>query len=366
MPNYDFGSLSGGVQFYNNYYLSNSSNYQRNDYFEFDLNNSRTINLSLTDVSAGDDVDLYLYRDNGNGYYDSSDTLVDSSLNWGSSNETISYNASPGTYFARAYMWSGGSNGSATYDLSLSSTYDMGSVGYTPVSRNNYNVSASDETDVFEIRTATSGSLNINLHDISAGDDVDLRLYSDVNSNGIWDEADRAAGPVASSVRGGNHDDVINYRVTAGQTYFIEADYYAPGSTGTATYDLDVSVTSGASNLLGDEYSVGNINYDTTRSGWVGNTDTMDSYAFSLGFYEGVNISMYGLSADADIRLIQDNNGNGVYDSGELVQGSYNGANFSESISGIDLSGNYILQVYQYSGNTNYTVGFDHYTTTYA
>lgn len=365
MSNYDFGSLSGLVRFYNNYSVSNT---YRDDVFEFDLDNSRTINLRLSDIPAGNDVDLYLYRDNGNGYYDSGDTLVASSSLGSNANEVISYNATAGTYFARTYLYNGGSDGASTYDLSLSSTYVLGSVGSTPVSRNGYNVTSGDPTDVFEVYTATAGHLNINLDSISAGDDVDLRLYRDINSNGIWDEADRAAGAVASSTYGSNHDDVINYRVSAGQTYFVQAERYAPGSSGTASYDLDVSVTSGPSNILGTEYSVGNLSGDLTRTGSVSNSDTLDSYAFSLGTYEGVNIRLSGLSADADIRVIRDGNNNGRVDAGEVVGSSTRGGNLNELISGLDLSGNYILQVYQYAAgtSTNYTATFDHYTTTYA
>ncbi|MCC5632188.1 hypothetical protein [Nostoc sphaeroides] len=47
------------------------------DVFEFRIDTTQNINLSLTDISAGDDADLRLYQDNGNGFFDTGDQLVD-------------------------------------------------------------------------------------------------------------------------------------------------------------------------------------------------------------------------------------------------------------------------------------------------
>ena len=98
----------------------------------------------------------------------------------------------------------------------------------------------------------------------------------------------------------------------------------------------------------------------------MGSDDTVDTYAFSLDFYEGTNISLSGLSSDADIRLIRDSNSNGIVDANEVIESSTGLGSRSESITGIDTSGDYFVQVYQYSGNTNYTLSFDHYTTSFA
>lgn len=104
---------------------------------------------------------------------------------------------------------------------------------------------------------------------------------------------------------------------------------------------------------------------DEFFTGYVGDYDTADTYAFSLDFYEGVDIYMTGLTADADIRLIEDRNGNGIVDSGEVVDISSNFGTFSEAVS-TDISGDYLLQVYQHSGNTNYSLTFGHYSTSFA
>jgi len=360
---YNVGALSGTVESRNNYTVTPTDS---TDVFEFTLDNARDINLYLHDISIGDDADLRLYRDsNSNGIWDASDTLLASSIRAGNADDAISYSATAGTYFAQVNHFGPGSIGPVSYDLDLSSTYNLGTVGAATVSRDNYLVSAADPKDVFEFRVTGTRNINLNLHDISAGDDVDLRLYRDYNNNGLFDATDVQFGEVANSRRPSNLDDSINYRATAG-TYFAQVERFS--GAGAAQYDLDVSSTPlySASNLLPNEVQVGNLSGDRTLHNTVGNTDTSDVYAFSLGFYEGVNISLTGLSADADIRLIRDTNNNRRVDAGEVLRTSARPGALSDVISNFDLSGNYYLQVYQYTGNTNYNLNFDHYTTAFA
>lgn len=238
--------------------------------------------------------------------------------------------------------------------------YDLGTLSSTPTSRNRYSVTPSDSTDVFEFDIYGNQNINLNLHNISPGGDADLRLYQDSNGNGRLDSGDRL---VRSSIRSGNADDFINVRASTG-TYFAQVSRYS-GSSSSVRYDLDLSSAS-PSNLLQKGVEVGNLSRDRTYQGSVGNSDTSDIYAFSLGLYEGTNIRLSGLSSDADVRVIRDANNNQIVDPGEVVGSSTRGGTLSELISGLDRSGNYFLQVYQYSGNTNYRVTFDHYTTSYA
>ena len=128
---------------------------------------------------------------------------------------------------------------------------------------------------------------------------------------------------------------------------------------------MDLSATSRVSNLLPDEIQVGNLFQDTNFSGSVGNSNTTDTYSFSIDSFEGVSITLSGLSSDADIRLIQDLNNNQIVDAGEVIDSSTFGGITSEVIS-LDVAGDYFLQVYQYSGETSYQLGFDHYQTSFA
>ncbi|MEH1965158.1 PPC domain-containing protein [Nostoc sp.] len=250
--------------------------------------------------------------------------------------------------------------------------YNLGTLGSTPIVQNNFNLNASEPTDVFQFKITSGKNINLSLTDISAGDDADIRLFRDANNNGVLDNFDRISGLVSN--RGSNQDDAINFKTSSG-TYFAEVSRFAPGSSGSVSYDLALSATAPSgtfplsasfSNLLPKEFVLGNLSGDVTRTGTVSNTNTTDVYNFSLGTFEGVNIKLDGLSTDADIRLIRDFNNNRIVDAGEEIASSTKSGITSELISNINLSGDYFLQVTEFSGNTNYKVTFDHFTTPFA
>jgi hypothetical protein len=114
------------------------------------------------------------------------------------------------------------------------------------------------------------------------------------------------------------------------------------------------------------ELDAGSLSGKKTFNNWVGSSDTSDVYEFNLdvaGHYSAdpgtqLQLSVYGMSADADIRLVRDSNGNFTLDwSDEVITTSTNSGSLSEYINLSDVkSGNYFVEVYQYSGNTNYTL----------
>ncbi|MGF1936685.1 MAG: PPC domain-containing protein [Nostoc sp. ChiQUE02] len=250
--------------------------------------------------------------------------------------------------------------------------FNLGTLGSTPVVKSNFTLSTTDPTDVFQFKITSGKNINLSLTDISAGDDADIRLFRDANNNGVLDNFDRISGLVSN--RGSNQDDAINFKTSSG-TFFAEVSRFAPGSSGTVGYDLALSATAPSgtfplsasfSNLLPKEFVLGNLSGDVTRFGNISNTNTADVYSFSLGTFEGVNIKLDGLSTDADIRLIRDFNNNRIVDAGEEIASSTKSGITSELISNINLSGDYFLQVTEFSGNTNYKVTFDHFTTPFA
>lgn len=234
--------------------------------------------------------------------------------------------------------------------------YSLGTLSSTPIKRNTFLDSTFDK-DVYKFNLTGTNNINLNLRNISSGDDADLRLYQDSNFNGIFDSGDNE---LSRSRNLSNNDDSINYRANSG-TYFAVVESFSLGNDNRLTYNLDSSATgtSQASNLLPREVKVGNLSGDRTFSNWVGNSDTTDTYAFSLDSWERVDIRLSGLSSDADIRVIRDFNGNRVVDSGEVLSVSSNAGTSSDLLS-VSGGGNYFLQVYQFSGDTSYQVTFDH------
>lgn len=106
--------------------------------------------------------------------------------------------------------------------------------------------------------------------------------------------------------------------------------------------------------------NLGSISGTTTLTGWVGSSDTTDFYkinVFPQGL-EGVslNVVLKGLSSNADLRVIQDRNGNGLVDDGEIIGISNRGLTMDETVHLSALSGgDYFIAVNCSDlGNTNY------------
>ncbi|MEL7036640.1 MAG: S8 family serine peptidase [Cyanobacteria bacterium J06592_8] len=89
----------------------------------------------------------------------------------------------------------------------------------------------------------------------------------------------------------------------------------------------------------------------------VGISDLDDYYRIHLNATSNVNLSLEGLSADADLELIADRNGDGFADYGEVIDWSLNWGTESDYISAVNLpAGTYFVNVEQYSGFTPYTL----------
>lgn len=234
--------------------------------------------------------------------------------------------------------------------MTTTTTYNAGTVGSTPYSNSTF-LNANFDNDVYRIRVNSATSLNLNLHNISAGDDADLYLYRDSNNNGVWDASDQL---VASSRRGSNFDDSINYRADAGN-YLARVNRYSTNADGRLTYELDISGNS-PSNLLPVEVNGGSLGRGSrTYNDFVGNNDTADVYKFTLAQASNVNVRLTGLSSDADVRIIRDFDNDQIVDAGEVIRTSTLGGTSSENIN-FSLPGStpFYVEVYQFSGNTNY------------
>jgi hypothetical protein len=208
-------------------------------------------------------------------------------------------------------------------------------------------VSSSDTRDFYRFNLDNTSNFNLSLTGLSS--DADVRLIQDVNSNGIVDDGDE----IVRSAWGDSQDESINHSLAAG-TYFTQVYQYS----GDTNYNLNLSATAPQtpSNLLPVEVDFGTLSDTQTYYGDVSGTDTSDVYRFSLNSTSNFNLSLTGLSNDADVRLIQDVNNNGIVDDGDEIVRSAWGDSQDESINHSLAAGTYFTQVYQYSGDTNYNL----------
>lgn len=335
MTQFNVGNLQSEIVSFFNNTLSESS---PTDVFEFDIVNRRDINLFLYGISAGDDADLRLFQDsNGNGILDSGDQELAISINGGSNNDAIGYQANAGKYFAEVSRFSA-SSGPLSYSLDLSGTFDLGFLKSGLIDRRR-SASASDPTDVYEFDLRNNRILNLYLYDISAGDDVDLNLYFDSNRNGVFDSQDRN---VASSRFGSNSDDVIDYNARKG-TYFVEVERYAPGSNGSVAYNIGLSATIDIGTLT---------NSPDQRNGYsVTPSDPTDVYEFDLASNDTINLLLHNITNrdDADLALYEDTNNNGIFDVNDAqIASSSASGNADETITYVANAGTYFAEVSRY------------------
>jgi ELWxxDGT repeat protein len=91
----------------------------------------------------------------------------------------------------------------------------------------------------------------------------------------------------------------------------------------------------------------------------VSTTNLFDTFRFTLTQSSQVNLSLSGLSADANIALIKDTNANNVVDSGEILASSTNLGSLTELVNQAGLAaGNYFIQVSLDGGTTtSYSLG---------
>ena len=108
-------------------------------------------------------------------------------------------------------------------------------------------------------------------------------------------------------------------------------------------------VASDLSSVLGSAYNIGILNHPLTYTDFVGYSDTSNLYSFSVSTNSSFNLSLNGLSADADVELLDS--------SGTRIANSTNSGTTGEWIDGSLTAGTYYVGVYQDSGYTDYRLG---------
>jgi hypothetical protein len=93
-------------------------------------------------------------------------------------------------------------------------------------------------------------------------------------------------------------------------------------------------------------FEVGSSSPRSQTIGGLG--DRSDIYKFNLSTAGRYTASLSGLSADADLRLIQDGNGNGQIDPGEILDWQWERGNKPEFLDSVLKPGSYFLEVRSY------------------
>jgi Flp pilus assembly protein TadD len=281
--------------------------------------------LSLTGLTANADVQLL----------NSSGTVITTAAATGSTSESITSLLSAGTYYARVYQ----SSGDTTYGLSLTAlpvdnagnTLATARAVGTLTATQSFSdwVGSVDIDDYYSFNVTTPSNFSLSLTGLTANADVQL-----LNSSGTVITTAAATGSTSES---------ITSLLSAG-TYYARV-YQFSGDT---TYGLSLTAlpVDNAGNTLATARAVGTLTATQSFSDWVGSVDTNDYYSFNVGTQSNLTLSLTGLSADADVQLLNS--------SGTVITTSAAGGSSSESITRQLSAGTYYARVYRYSGDTTY------------
>jgi hypothetical protein len=306
-----------------------------NDYYRFNLTQTSNFTLTLSGLSADADVVLL----------DASGSTLRSSDSSGTTSESIIRELEAGTYYVRVYPYRGTTN----YSLSLSATaapITPDAAGNTLNTARNLGVlignrsfqdfvGGVDANDYYRFDLTQNSEFTLTLNGLTADADVQL--------------LDSSGDVITSSSSSSSTAESITQQLRSG-TYYIRVYPYLVSST---NYTLSLAAVSngpadGAGESLGTARDLGVLSGRRSFQDYVGTIDTNDYYRFSLTQTSDFNLTLDGLSSDADVVLL---NGEG-----QTLQGSYGSFAGAESIVRRLNAGDYYIRVYPYSGDTNYNL----------
>jgi hypothetical protein len=202
---------------------------------------------------------------------------------------------------------------------------------------------------------------------LSGSRNLEVAIHPDTNGSGVFElNQDGFLGAdtnISSSVFPDAH---LNTQGFFKDRHFVVVNT-TPGFTASSSYTLRVSATPQQTppNLAAREIVYNAIQSDITISPRrLDFRNDADNHAFTLGSSDGVNIRLFGLDADCDLRVIRDKNSSGVVESGEVVASSTKGGTQDDLVT-VKGPGSFIAQVYLFARPVNtsdYQLQFDHFT----
>lgn len=306
--------------------------FRPNQLYRFTLDGPSDVSLVLN--GAMGDADLYLVEDvNQNNQIDYGEN-IDFSLNYGTDPDSINRSLPAGSYFVKVSWY----EGSPFYSLNLQATPrtdvppdyvgntlseafylgDLTNAGMNSVNEILANsgipvfeqVGDFDPVDIYQFSLATPNQLWVTLNGLSA--DADVKIGSDRNQDGIisYDEV------IGREIRIGTEAENVYVPALVPGEYYILVEQYS----GNTTYNVTVETNPVRFPLLEAVPLVAPLS--PTPQTVVGNltpTNRADTYRFSLTSPSDIQLNLQGLAASADLHLIQDVNGNGIVDPGEIL-----------------------------------------------
>ncbi|WP_198017779.1 S8 family serine peptidase [Oscillatoria acuminata] len=177
-------------------------------------------------------------------------------------------------------------------------------------------VTSLDTEDYYKFHLDTFSDISVKLDGSNAS--ANIQLIRDLNKNGIPDDAEVQASISAEKAPVSQLDRFA----TPPGTYFVKVSEFQ----GDTAYQLNVAAVPSSRllqahprNTLNEALWIGDVTRPQAQQGFIGNNNFQDFYRFTVNSTSDLRLSLNNLSANLQIQLIQDRNGNGIIDIGEIV-----------------------------------------------
>ncbi|MCT7982718.1 S8 family serine peptidase [Laspinema sp. A4] len=359
------------------------------DFYQFTVNSTSDLRLSLENLSANLQIQVIQDR-NANGIIDNGEivstqtnntrNLID--LNGDGEIDFMEYLNSfrpveepepypatvylsgllPGTYFARVVQV----DNETPYDLMIESipsgvpasgarNTEPISFGQIGVLRDRFEVAdfigEANPYDFYQFEVNQTRNIDIKLQSLEQP--ADLFLMQDINNDGVftfqefiaYPQQEPTFSPQINRVLGQGTYFLGVVKVGGNTPYFLTIDQTAPNLP-----------SSGAGNTLGTAADIGLLSEVQIPSDFLESTNPEDYYKFTLDSFKEVQISLYELSGNAQLSLIEDINVNGVIDPDEVIVSSESQGASQEKIERILNPGTYFVRANTIQGDSTYNL----------
>ncbi|WP_339383323.1 S8 family peptidase [Oculatella sp. LEGE 06141] len=341
----DWGSLNGRRVLSDAVSAENPS-----DYYLFELTQSAGLSVLLDGLSNV--ANLKLYRENSDG----STAPIAHSSKARTHPETIVRSCLPAGTYAIQVKHAGGAPAeytlTATADVAGNDLTVAADLGRLDVDKHLTEfVGDTDRSDYYRFEIVGSSELKVSIDPLTT--DIAVELSQDVDGNGRIGEDERLYRGAGDRT----HPIAFSQPLAAG-TYYLQIG----ADQGSTHYELRLSTAilplpdDHAGNTLKQARNLGNLQGITSVDDFVGGLDPSDYYQFELDTISHLQLRLDGLTADADMQLIQDANRNGIVEAeaGEVLDSALLSDNASELIDIGLPSGRYYIHVGQYTDDTTY------------
>ncbi|NEP83027.1 MAG: hypothetical protein F6K39_35750 [Okeania sp. SIO3B3] len=316
-----------------------------NDYYNFTVTSENLVTLTLDNLKANADIELYT----------SDDDIIWRGKKSGRQGEVFTDNLSPGDYTVRVFP-----KGNARTDYQLGITaqspyvddyanldeaFDFGEVTVdtervsNDVGRN-YTTRSRDQQDWFRFELSEESNVNIDLRQLRQN--IDLVLYEDDGRTILED-----------SRKTGRKSENINQTLEAGE-YYVKVQ-----PKGGARSDYQIAISAEEGSREPEEFNIGNLSQLETYSnnddiGFTqsGVRNERDRYSFSLNEEGKVDVILDQLRANANLRVLDSR--------GSLMFDSRNPGRDTEEVVQELSAGDYVLEVFpQNAAKTSYQLSVE-------